>query len=237
MGKDKLRRFAENETFECMFQPEFEEVFNNNYKLKGLWHERVFRNNNPLVLELGCGRGEYTVALGRAFPDTNFMGIDIKGARMWRGAKSATEESLKNVAFTRCRIEFIESLFAPEEVSEIWITFADPQLKRDNKRLTGVLFLNRYMKFLKDGGVIHLKTDSRFLHEYTLALATQNNLEIIEINKDIYGTGRADEILSIKTHYESNYLSQGIPITYLSFRLKKGAKLVEPLWDRELYPR
>jgi len=228
MGKDKLKRFAENENFKCLFQPEFDEVFRKDYKLKGKWHSDVFNNGNPIVLELGCGRGEYTVEMGRKYPDINFIGIDIKGARLWRGAKSATEESLTNVAFVRCRIEFIEWLFGPGEVSEIWITFADPQINRDNKRLTGTLFLERYRKFLVPDGIIHLKTDSLYLHNYTVAMAKLNHLEIIEENTDIYGSGRADELLSIKTHYEENYLSMGIPITYLAFKLNSYNKLTEP---------
>lgn len=235
MGKDKLKRFAENETFNSLYQPSFEEIFHKDYNLKGKWNSQVFHNSNPIVLELGCGRGEYTIDLAREFPQNNFIGIDIKGARLWRGAKTAETEHLKNVAFLRTRIEFIDSIFATDEVSQIWITFADPQIKRDNKRLTNVVFLERYLKFLKNGGIIHLKTDSRFLHEYTLALAQQNELDILEINKDIYGTGRADNILSIKTHYEKQYLERGVPITYLSFRLEKNKKLEEPKWDSELY--
>ena len=235
MGKDKLRRFAENETFGTLFQPDFEDVFRKDHYLKGTWHSEVFKNSNPIVLELGCGRGEYTIDMAREFPEKNFIGIDIKGARLWRGAKTAETEQMKNVAFLRTRIEFIESLFGTDEVSEIWITFADPQIKRDNKRLTNTVFLERYRKFLKDGGVIHLKTDSRFLHEYTLAMAIQNSLQIIEANTDIYGTGRADKILSIKTHYEKQYIEKGVPITYFSFILDKNKKLEEPQWDSELY--
>ncbi|MEN6618102.1 MAG: tRNA (guanosine(46)-N7)-methyltransferase TrmB [Rikenellaceae bacterium] len=229
MGKDKLKRFAENEGFKCLFQPEFEEIFRKDYKLKGKWHSEVFRNSNPIVLELGCGRGEYTVELARRHPYINFMGIDIKGARLWRGAKSATEESLTNVAFVRCRIEFIEYLFGPEEVSEIWITFADPQINRENKRLTGTLFLARYRKFLVPDGTIHLKTDSLYLHNYTMAMAELNGLEITERNKNIYEeSGKANEVLAIKTHYEECYLSKGVAITYLAFKLDPKKKLIEP---------
>ncbi|OFY39820.1 MAG: tRNA (guanosine(46)-N7)-methyltransferase TrmB [Bacteroidetes bacterium GWF2_40_14] len=231
MGKDKLKRFAENESFKCLFQPDFDDVFRKDYMLKGRWHSDVFKNDNPIVLELGCGRGEYTVEMGRKYPEINFIGIDIKGARLWRGAKSATEESLPNVAFVRCRIEFIEWLFGPGEVSEIWITFADPQINRDNKRLTGTLFLERYRKFLIPDGIIHLKTDSLYLHNYTVAMAKLNHLEITEENKDIYGSGRADELLSIKTHYEENYLSMGVAITYLTFKLSSYNKLIEPEKD------
>jgi len=233
MGKDKLKRFAENENFKCLFQPSLDEVFRKDYHLKGRWHQDFFNNTNPIVLELGCGRGEYTVELARMYPDINFIGIDIKGARLWRGAKSATEESLSNVAFVRCRIEFIEWLFGPAEVYEIWITFADPQINRDNKRLTGTRFMNRYRAFLVPDGQIHLKTDSIYLHNYTLAMARLNGLEILEVNKDIYGSGRADERLSIKTHYEQSYLSKGAAITYMVFRLSQIGELREP--DKDSY--
>ncbi|MDD4656548.1 MAG: tRNA (guanosine(46)-N7)-methyltransferase TrmB [Bacteroidales bacterium] len=237
MGKDKIRRFKENDTFECLYQPQFQEVFGATYYMKGQWHERHFKNGNPLVLELGCGRGEYTVSLAKKIPQKNFIGVDIKGARMWRGAKTVTEESIENAAFVRSRIEFIESVFAPEEVSEIWITFPDPQMKKQKKRLTATPFLERYKSFLKDNGIIHLKTDSAFLHNYTLELVKQNNLELIEANSDIYGTGRACELLSIKTRYEMEFLEKGIKITYLSFRLKKEALLNEPEWDSSAYER
>ncbi len=233
MGKDKLRKFAENENFKCLFQPEFDEVFRKDYKLKGKWNSEVFKNNNPIILELGCGKGEYTVEMAKKYPHLNFMGVDIKGARLWRGAKSATEEALPNVAFVRCRIEFIEWLFGPGEISEIWVTFADPQINRDNKRLTGTVFLERYRAFLIPNGIIHLKTDSLYLHKYTHEMAKINRLEIIEVNKDIYGSGRADDLLSIKTHYEKTYLSKGMPITYMAFKLDQNRELIEP--ERESY--
>jgi len=228
MGKDKLKRFEENKQFQCLYQPEFEEVFRNEYRMKGRWNAEHFKNSNLIVLELGCGRGEYTVEMARSFPEKNFIGIDIKGARMWRGAKSATEEQLQNAAFMRCRIEFAESVFGAEEISEIWITFPDPQPKKSNKRLLSSFYLNRYRNFLKKGGVIHLKTDSLFLHEYTLELVKYNKLELIEACSDIYGSGRADSTLSIKTHYEKQFLSQGIPITYLAFKIG-NTLLTEPL--------
>lgn len=221
MGKNKIRRFAENETFACLVQPAFEEIFHKDHKLKGRWRGDFFRNDRPICLELGCGRGEYTVALGQRNPGTNYIGVDIKGARMWRGAKTATEYSLKNVGFLRTRIEFIDSFFAPDEVDEIWITFPDPQLKkgRAKKRLTAPGFLSLYARFLKPDGVIHLKTDSQRLHEYTKAVVAENGLPLEECNADIYGTGLADETLSVKTAYESRYLDEGLPITYLRFRL------------------
>lgn len=222
MGKDKLRRFAENETFGLLYQPTFEEVFRKDYKLKGKWHEEVFGNNKPIVLELGCGRGEYTVNLAKEFPEKNFIGVDIKGARLWRGAKTAHTGQMNNVAFLRTRIEFIDSVFGKDEVSEIWITFPDPQINRENKRLTNPLFIEKYNLFLSKGGVIHLKTDSLFLHEYTVEMANNEGFTILEAEKDIYGSGRADKILSIKTHYETQYLQKGLPITYMKFIPEKG---------------
>lgn len=234
-SKDKLKRFRENESFTSLYQPRIEELFGKDYALKGKWGTDVFKNSNPVILELGCGKGEYTVALSQMRTDRNFIGIDIKGARMWKGAKYAHEHGLPNVAFLRTRIEFITSCFAEDEVSEIWITFPDPQIKRERKRLTGTLFLERYRQFLKSGGIVHLKTDSRFLHEYTKALVLQNGLPLLECNNDIYGTGRADEILSIRTFYETSYLEAGLPITYIAFRLQKETAphqpLKEPEWD------
>lgn len=221
MGKDKLRKFRENETFTCLLQPTTEQVFRNDYFIKGRWHQEMFHNDNPIVVELGCGKGEYTIALAQKYPEKNFIGVDIKGARLWKGAKFATEHNLKNVAFIRTRIEFIESVFGADEISEIWITFADPQPKRAKKRLTHPLFLSRYKNFLSPGGVVHLKTDSQLLHEYTLEMAQENGLDIIEHNADIYGSGRADEILSIRTFYESQFLAKGMPITYMAFKIDK----------------
>lgn len=221
MGKDKIRRFAENETFRCVIQPAFEEVFHKDYTLKGHWCADFFGNDNPIVLELGCGRGEYTVALAERFPDCNFIGVDIKGARLWRGAKTATERQMPNVAFVRTRIEVIDSFFALGEVDGIWITFPDPQLnkKRAKKRLTSPQFLARYARFLKPDGFIKLKTDSQHLHAYTRAVIEANALPLAACNADIYGSGFADELLSIKTTYETRFLAEGLPITYLHFSL------------------
>lgn len=219
MGKDKFKRFQENLTFKNLVQPEFDEMFRKDYKLKGHWHSDFFGNNNPIVLELGCGRGEYTVNLAERFPDKNFLGIDIKGARMWRGAKTATENNIANAGFLRTRIEFINSFFAKDEVAEIWITFPDPQLKKDRikKRLTSPEFLTYYSDFLASGGSVNLKTDSQHLHEYTKAVAECNDLGVEGCCNDIYGTGFADDVLSIKTRYESLFLAEGLPITYLRF--------------------
>ncbi len=233
MGKDKLRRFAENLTFSCFVQPEFEEIFQQEHPLKGRWKSDFFHNDNPIVLELGCGKGEYTVALAKRHPEKNFIGIDIKGARMWRGAKTATEEKMTNVGFLRTRIEFIRSFFAEGEISEIWITFPDPQLKtrRAKKRLTSPLFLEHYATMLTPEGVIHLKTDSKHLYRYTEAVINHFELKRIAANEDIYGTGYADERLSVKTAYETMFLNRGLPITYTQFSL--NGKLHFPWFDWE----
>ena len=198
MGHGKLRKFAENETFSCLLQPSAEEVLADGYfnladhPVKGRWIEQMFGGHEgPIVLELGCGKGEYTLELARRNPDKNYIGVDIKGARLWRGAKTATEEGLRNVAFLRTRIEFITAFFGPGEVSEIWLTFSDPQLRAsENKRLSSAMFLERYRHFLRPGGIIHLKTDSRFLFEYTRAVATVNGLPILAETTDLYSDGQ-----------------------------------------------
>ena len=233
MGKDKLRKFAENETFACFVQPEFDTVFRCDHPLKGNWRRDFFQNDRPIILELGCGKGEYTVALAERDPSRNYIGIDIKGARMWKGAKYATQHEMTNVGFLRTRIEFINSLFAEGEVSEIWITFPDPQLKtnRARKRLTSPLFLARYARMLAEEGVINLKTDSKHLHAYTKAVTEQYALPVEVCNEDIYGTGFADEVLSVKTAYESRFLEMGLPITYLRFGL--GGRSEFPWFDWE----
>lgn len=227
MGKNKLQRWAEMEDFPNVIQPHLKEILNKDHALKGKWGNSHFKNNNPLVLELGCGRGEYTLGLAKMYPNINFIGIDIKGARLWRGAKNALNENLSNVAFLRTRIEFIKSFFEPGEVDEIWLTFPDPQLKRrrKNKRLTNASFLSSYIEFLKPGGIIHLKTDSHELFEYTIELLEYNKVEILEAIDNLYSGEYKDDILSIKTYYEQKFLEQGINITYLKFQLAK--KLVE----------
>ena len=234
-SKDKLKRFAENETFACLLQPRTAEVLNTDHPIKGHWGETMFHNGHPIVLELGCGKGEYTIALAERFPERNYIGIDIKGARLWKGAKYATEKPLPNVAFIRTRIEFITSLFAPGEVAEIWITFADPQEKKARKRLTAPGFLARYNQILAPEGIVHLKTDSRLLHNYTLQVAAVNDLSVLMHDEDIYGHGLADELLSIKTFYEQSFLAKGIPITYLAFRPGTKKPLAEPDWDQTPY--
>lgn len=238
MGKNKHRRFQENLTFNNLIQPEFDDIFKKDHQLKGRWRKNFFGNDNPLILELGCGRGEYTVALGEKFPDKNFIGVDIKGARMWRGAKTATENGMSNVAFLRTRIEFIDSFFNTGEVDEIWITFPDPQLKKSRvkKRLTSPGFLASYAKFLKPGGKVHLKTDCLHLHDYTLAVVNVNGLVTEFADSDIYGNGTADDILSIKTTYESQFLKEGKSITYVRFLLGEQTTFEMPdfLPDDEL---
>ena len=222
MGKDKLRKFAENETFACFVQPEFDTVFRCDHPLKGNWRRDFFHNNQPIILELGCGKGEYTVGLAERNPDKNYIGIDIKGARMWRGAKTATERGMENVGFVRTRIEFIRSFFAEGEIAEIWITFPDPQLKsrRAKKRLTSPLFLADYKKMLAEDGVINLKTDSKHLYAYTAAVIERLGLNVEVQNDDISGSGYADEVLSVKTAYETKFVAMGLPITYTRFGLK-----------------
>jgi len=230
VGKNKLSRFRELEQLERVFQPPFEEVFQKDYYLKGKWKTQVFKNKNPIVLELGCGKGEYTVGLAGMYPDKNYIGIDIKGARLWKGAKMAHQTSLSNVAFLRTRIEFIQSFFGKEEIDEIWITFPDPQIKkrRNKKRLTGSRFLNAYRTMLKDQGTVHLKTDNDTLYAYTLDLMNYNNLEIKYKTNDLYRSELMDSALSIRTFYESQYLEEGKSINYLSFRLPSG-KIIKEL--------
>lgn len=222
MGKNKLKRFRENETFTNVLQPSREEILSGNFLLKGKWASDFFQNENPIVLELGCGKGEYTVNLAQQYPQKNFIGIDIKGARFWRGAKTALEEKVPNAAFLRCQIELIDMIFASNEVAEIWITFPDPQIKykRTKHRLTNADFLEKYKKILAPDGLIHLKTDSEFLHGYTLGLLHGLGHEILYANHHIYrNEGAPAEVLAIQTTYEKIYLAQGKPITYIRFRL------------------
>jgi tRNA (guanine-N7-)-methyltransferase len=233
VGKNKLKKFAENETFENLFQPSFDDVWRKDHPIKGKWNSDFFKNDNPIVLELGCGKGEYTVNLAKMYPGKNFIGVDIKGARLWKGAKEATELKMPNVAFLRTRIENIVSFFNQNEVSEIWITFPDPQPRpaKARKRLSSSRFLTYYQQFAKPNAIIHLKTDSQGLHEYTKALVEQNKLKIQVCTNDLYNSGIVDSILSIRTFYESMFLEQGKPITYLRFELDSQAQLYEPDLD------
>lgn len=222
-SKNKLKRFRENETFGNVIQPTREELVENIFSMKGKWNQEYFKNDNPIILELGCGKGEYTVALAQRNPNINYIGVDIKGSRFWRGAKTAVEENLSNVAFLRTQIELIENAFASEEVSEIWITFPDPQIKykRTKHRLTNAEFLQRYKNILKPEGVVNLKTDSEFMHGYTLGLLHGAGHEVLYANHHIYkNEGAPAEVTSIQTFYESQYLEQNKPITYIKFRIK-----------------
>lgn len=222
-SKNKLKRFRENETFSNVYQPNRDEVMNDAFSLKGNWNKEVFKNNNPIVLELGCGKGEYSVELARRYPNMNFIGVDIKGSRFWRGAKTAVEENIPNVAFLRTQIELIENCFATHEVDEIWITFPDPQIKykRTKHRLTNEEFLARYKNILKEEGIINLKTDSEFMHGYTLGLLHGAGHKVLYANHNVYRNEGAPEMVTgIQTFYESQYLEQNKPITYIKFQLK-----------------
>lgn len=234
MGKDKLRRFKENETFPFLFQPTPDEMYRNDFHLKGKWNKEFFQNNNPIVVELGCGKGEYTTGLAQRYPNKNFIGIDLKGARLWRGCKTVMDNRLTNVAFIRNKIEFVASFFAENEISEIWVTFPDPQPKKQRKRLTSSRFLNNYSKILKPEGTVNLKTDSKLMHLYTLEIIKDNNLNAIFASDDIYAFPERDEILDIKTFYEQKFLAQGIKITYVKFNLEKNKIYLEPKDDIKL---
>ena len=221
-SKNKLKRFRENETFGNVYQPSRELLTSGGFPMRGNWKAKVFKNINPIVLELGCGKGEYTVGLAQRDPETNYIGIDIKGARFWRGAKTALETGIQNAAFLRIQIELIEFAFEAEEVDEIWITFPDPQIKykRTKHRMTNLEFLERYRKILKPGGILHLKTDSEFMHGYTLGLLHGKGFEVQYSNHDIYNNaGCPEEVTSIQTFYEKQYLEQDKPITYIRFKL------------------
>lgn len=266
MGHGKLRKFRENETFSCLIQPDSSEVLTEkssnsalvlkDHMMKGHWNEKMFHNDNPIVLELGCGKGEYTIALAERNPDVNYVGVDIKGARLWKGAKYAEENKLPNVAFLRTRIEFIEAFFAGGEVSEIWLTFSDPQMKSENSRLTSPMFLERYRRFLKPGGIIHLKTDSTFLYEYTKAVCEASHLHVLASTSDLYGAHAAagdcdssrrplysseffsicgqaavDALFEVQTFYEQNFLKQGFKINYIAFNADHEGSYVYPEFD------
>jgi tRNA (guanine-N7-)-methyltransferase len=236
VAKHKLERFAQLKTFENVIETNQKEVLYDDHKLKGHWNSSFFKNNNPIVLELGCGKGEYTVGLAERYPDKNFLGIDIKGARMWRGASYSVEKGIMNVGFLRTRIEQIVSFFAPGEVAEIWITFPDPQFKRirAKKRLTSSPFLAMYKQFLVSDGIIHLKTDNTFLYHYTCQLCQINNLAVKESTGDLYHSSIKDEmLLSIQTFYESQFLAKGETIKYIKFTLDGHETFLEPKDEKE----
>ena len=249
MSKGKLAKFADMATYNNVFQYPYGSLEHTDFPLQGRWHEDYFHNQNPIVLELGCGKGEYTVGLAKLMPDVNFIGVDIKGARMWTGATQAVNEGLKNVAFLRTNIEIIDRFFAKDEVQEIWLTFSDPQMKNPRKRLTSSWFLERYRKFLVDGGIIHLKTDSNFLFTYTSLLVERNQLPVLARTTDLYGTvvssspadgpvvsgSTADAFAaSIQTYYESMWIARGLNIKYLKFQLPRKGELAEPDVEIEL---
>lgn len=252
MGKGKLAKFADMPTNPLVIEPKvevipskrefgFADCLTPDFTLRGRWHEEFFHNQNPIVLELGCGRGEYTVGLGKANPDVNYIGVDIKGARMWTGAREALSLGMKNVGFLRTNIEFIHQFFSPGEVSEIWLTFSDPQMKKPTKRLTSTWFLERYRRFVTDGGIIHLKTDSNFLFTYTEELLKYNRITPEISTRDLYGdqlpsplqreASGLEAVRSIQTYYESMWRSRGIAIKYLSFHLDHTTPLREPAVD------
>ena len=236
MGKGKLQKFAELETFPNVFQYPYSVVAERPFGMKGRWRIDFFKNENPIVLELGCGKGEYTVALARLCPDVNFIGVDIKGARLWTGASQALSEGLKNVAFLRTNIEIIDQFFSQDEVQEIWLTFSDPQMKNPRKRLISTLFLERYRRFLIDRGVIHLKTDSRFLFTYTNCLVSENGLPVLRSTTDLYHDGQfaGEPFLGIQTYYEQMWLNRGLAIKYMQFLLPHEGKIIEPDVEIEL---
>lgn len=246
MSKGKLQKFAEMETFKNVFQYPYSVIENVPFEMKGKWREEYFHNDNPIVLELGCGKGEYTVGLARMFPNINFIGVDIKGARMHTGAKQALEEGLDNAAFLRTNIEIIDRFFAQGEVQEIWLTFSDPQMKNPRKRLTSTYFMERYRHFLVDGGLVHLKTDSNFLFTYTKYMVEKNSLPVLMATEDLYHDDSLDDdtrsILSIHTYYENQWIERGLNIKYMKFRLPQEGKLEEsdveiPLDEYRSYKR
>lgn len=247
MSKGKLEKFAALETFKNVFQYPFGVISEVPFDMKGHWREQYFHNDNPIVLELGCGKGEYTVGLARTYPDINFIGVDIKGARIYTGAKQALEEKLDNVAFLRTNIEIIDRFFGEDEVQEIWLTFSDPQMKNYHKRLTSTFFMNRYKKFLVDNGIIHLKTDSNFLFTYTTYMVNVNKLPILYRTEDLYGNDldeaqrvsvnideKTREILGIHTYYENQWIERGLNIKYMKFNLPRASELQEPEVEIEL---
>lgn len=234
VGKNKLQKFDDMAEYPHVFQFPFAALQEKGFDMKGHWGERFFKNNNPIVLELGCGKGEYTVGLGKLYPEKNFIGVDIKGARMWSGAKEALEAEMTNVAFLRTSIELISQFFAPGEVAEIWITFPDPQMKKVNKRLTSTRFMRMYREILSGEGIIHLKTDSNFMYTYTTEMVKANHYPVLFSNNDLYHSGLVDTILSIKTYYEQQWLDRGLNIKYIKFVCEERESLIEP--ETEIEP-
>ncbi len=236
MGKNKLQKFADMRSYPHVFEYPYSVVENVPFEMKGNWKQKFFNNNNPIVLELGCGRGEYTVGLARMSTDKNFIGVDIKGSRMWSGATDSLNEGLTNVAFLRTNIEIIDRFFSEGEVDEIWLTFPDPQMKKVTKRLTSTYFMNRYRKFLKQEGLVHLKTDSNFMFTYTKYMVKKNKFPVGFITEDLYHSNLVDNILSIRTYYEQQWLDRGLNIKYIKFLLPQDSVLEEPEQEIELDP-
>ena len=238
MGKGKLAKFADMESYENVFQYPFSVIEQVPFEMKGHWREQFFHNDNPIVLELGCGKGEYAVGLAKQHPDMNFIGVDIKGARMWTGATQAIKEGIKNVAFLRTNIEIIDRFFGKDEVQEIWLTFSDPQMKNPRKRLTSTFFMERYRRFLVDGGTIHLKTDSNFLFTYTKYMVENNQLPVEVQTEDLYNDAKVQEateqVRRIQTYYEQMWLDRGLNIRYMRFHLPQSGTLEEPDVEIEL---
>lgn len=234
MAKNKLQKFADMDTYNHVFQYPFAVLREKGFEMRGKWNELFFHNDNPIVLELGCGKGEYAVGLARRYPNKNFIGVDIKGARMWSGASQTKEEGIDNVAFLRTHIELITHFFAPGEVSEIWITFPDPQMKKTRKRLTSTRMLELYRRILVENGIIHLKSDSPFLYTYTRAMVQENNFPILIDTDDLYNSGIDDDILGIKTFYEQQWLERGKSIKYIKFVCEPRENLIEPDIEIEL---
>ena len=227
MGKNKLKKFSEMERIDFVFQYPWAVLRQEGFPLRGRWRDEVFHNDKPIILELGCGKGEYTVGLATARPDANYIGVYIKGARMWTGATDAQSRGLKNVAFLRTDIELLPAFFAPGEVDEIWITFPDPQMKKVRKRLTSTRFLELYRQVLKDGGIVNLKTDSPFLYTYTSIMADENRLPVEVSTDNLYASSAADDILKIRTYYEQQWLDRGLTIKYIRFALPAQGELTE----------
>ena len=228
MGKNKLQKFDDMDSYPHVFQYPFSTLKTEGFAMKGKWNAEFFRNDNPIVLELGCGKGEYAVGLAGKYPDKNFIGVDIKGARMWTGAKESYQAGMKNIAFLRTHIELITYFFAPGEISEIWITFPDPQMKKVRKRLTSTRFMSLYREILKPEGIIHLKSDSNFLFTYTCEMVKANRYPVRVQTDDLYHSGLNDDILGIKTFYEQQWLERGLTIKYISFVCEEREQLVEP---------
>ncbi len=236
MGKNKLQKFEDMYSYPHVFQYPFAVLQEKGFEMKGKWNELFFRNDHPIVLELGCGKGEYAVGLGKIYPEKNLIGIDIKGARMWTGAKEALESRMGNIAFLRTHIELLTYFFAPGEISEIWITFPDPQMKKVNKRMTSTRFMKLYRQVLSDNGMIHLKTDSNFMYQYTCEMIKANQLPVLFSTEDLYHSDLNNKILSIQTFYEQQWLERGLNIKYIKFLCEERENWIEPDIEIEYDP-